>query len=209
MRIRIHEIKDTGLDLTFTESDAWVEQAISRVDEKIEGLASALRPKSAFPRPSAAHLLLSQVDGVVVVTGDIESSIQLHCSRCAKLFSMPVKTHFSSLFCQDPSVAGVGHMGLDENTGKMRPFGQNKGFARHAHENTGQDLDITYISNDYIDLAEVVTEQVRLEVPFQPLCKESCKGICPECGADWNTGKCACAKLQKSTPFSALKDLKL
>jgi uncharacterized protein len=109
-------------------------------------------------------------------------------------------------------MAGVAH--LSDET--KRPSGQNKGFARHAHDEAsddaisqGKDLDITYLSNDYVDLSEVLTEHLQLQVPFQPLCREECKGMCSQCGADMNVGRCACAKIANSHPFSALKDLKL
>ena len=108
-------------------------------------------------------------------------------------------------------MAGVAHQ---EAGGKVA--GTTKGFARHAHNSaedalieSGQDLDITYLSQDFIDLADVLTEQLQLQVPFQPLCKESCKGVCTQCGADLNVGRCACAKITKATPFSVLKDFKV
>jgi uncharacterized protein len=117
----------------------------------------------------------------------------------------------TGLFCKDPVMAGVGHL-----TEGNRPSGQNKGFARHAHDSAaddliseGKDLDITYLSNDYVDLSEVLTEQLQLQVPFQPLCKADCKGMCSHCGADLNTGRCACAKITNAHPFSVLKDLKI
>lgn len=119
-------------------------------------------------------------------------------------------------------MAGVAHLQRrkEDDMEIAKPVGQNHGFARHAHNyeaddestfggESGQDLDITYISEDFIELGDVLSEQLRLQVPFQPLCKEDCKGMCAQCGADLNLGRCACAKLAKATPFSVLKDLKL
>ena len=114
-------------------------------------------------------------------------------------------------------MAGVAHLQRQpESRDRGRPMGQNQGFARHAHNSdedeavlSGQDLDITYLSNDWIDLGDVMTEQLQLQVPFQPLCAESCKGMCTHCGTDLNRGRCACAKIKSDHPFSALRDLKL
>lgn len=104
-------------------------------------------------------------------------------------------------------MAGIGHLEAGQ------PAGQNKGFARHAHDKesaeNGQDLDITYLSQDFIELGDVLTEQLQLQVPFQPLCKDSCQGMCTQCGTDLNAGRCACAKIVKQTPFAVLKNLKL
>ena len=111
-------------------------------------------------------------------------------------------------------MAGVAHLhrqGTDLRE-PGRPMGQNQGFARHAHDtdnddriSEGKDLDITYLSHEYIELSDVLTEQLQFQVPFQPLCSETCQGICSLCGADLNHGRCACAKIKSSQPFSIPK----
>ena len=45
----------------------------------------------------------------------------------------------------------------------------------------------------HLDLGEVVREELALAVPAFPLCRESCAGLCPRCGADLNAGACSCA----------------
>lgn len=37
-----------------------------------------------------------------------------------------------------------------------------------------------------------VREEIILDNPIRVLCKEDCKGLCPECGVNLNTGKCRC-----------------
>jgi uncharacterized protein len=37
-----------------------------------------------------------------------------------------------------------------------------------------------------IDLAPVLREYMLLEIPFNPLCRPDCKGLCPVCGANQN-----------------------
>jgi uncharacterized protein len=114
-------------------------------------------------------------------------------------------------------MAGVGHLKMQTKgpaKGEFKPSGHTKGHARHAHDDnhdtsTSGDLDITYLSDDFIELGDVLTEQLQLQVPFQPLCKETCKGMCTQCGADLNQGRCACAKITKNTAFSVLQNLKL
>jgi uncharacterized protein len=217
MKIYLNELSDQETELDFSEEESWVRQAVENVDESLDGVPGATTtPKrpglvSAPVRPIEAHVSLRKVDNVIVVSGDVKTHIQLLCSRCATLFKMDCSPHFSALFCNDPVMAGVGHL---ESDGK--PGGQNKGFARHAHDQghdklaeDGKDLDITYLSEDFIDLQELLTEQLQLQVPFQPLCKEDCKGMCGNCGADLNVGRCACAKLGAGNAFLALKNLKL
>jgi uncharacterized protein len=58
-----------------------------------------------------------------------------------------------------------------------------------------------------IDVDEIVKEQILLAVPTRMLCREDCKGICPECGADKNTGECNCVTDEIDPRWAALKDL--
>ncbi len=212
MKIYLQEITDQETELEFTQDEPWVLEAVCRVDEDSETLP--LRKKM---RPIATSFSLRKVDEVVVVSGNIATHIHLLCSRCANSFERPCKIHFSGLFCKDPVMAGVAHLQRKPDSRERgRPMGQNQGFARHAHNyaedeaiSSGQDLDITYLSEDYINLADVTTEQLQLQVPFQPLCSDTCKGMCTHCGTDLNLGRCACSKIKSSHPFSALKDLKL
>ena len=213
MKIYLNEITDLETQLDFTQDEQWVLDAVTRVDEKTE---ESFHPKKK--RPVSVSLSLRNVDTVIVVSGKIDTFIELVCSRCAALFQRPCKTNFSGLFCKDPVMAGIAHLhrqGSDPREAGQ-PMGQNKGFARHAHnfandseEAQEKDLDITYLSHDIIDLAEVVTEQLQLQVPFQPLCKEDCKGMCSQCGTDLNLGRCACSKIKSSHPFSVLSDYKI
>lgn len=213
MRIFLNEISDQEKELDFTQDDAWVKQAVLSVDEPSEGGS-----KTVKNRPIEAHLSLRKVDEVIVISGKVKTFLELVCSRCANLFNHPCNPTFSALFCKDPVMAGVGHLQRDEDDSKgpLRPRGQNQGYARHTHAEesndglqTTRDLDITYLSHEYIDLGDVITEQLQLQVPFQPLCKEGCKGMCSQCGADLNIGKCACSRLTKNNPFSVLSDFKL
>ena len=206
MKIFLHEITDQETELDFTQEQGWVQAAVERVDERTDDF-----PRKKAVRPIHVHFNLRKVDDVVVVNGSVETSINFLCSRCAAPFQLKVSPHFSSLFCKDPVMAGVGF--LESSQGESKRAGQNKGFARHAHDEksgeNGQDLDITYLSQDFLELGDVLTEQLQLQVPFQPLCKETCQGICTQCGADLNAGRCACAKIAKQTPFAVLKNLKL
>lgn len=43
-----------------------------------------------------------------------------------------------------------------------------------------------HIVDEAIDLEGVLRDAVVLELPFTPLCKEDCLGLCPECGFNLN-----------------------
>ena len=41
-------------------------------------------------------------------------------------------------------------------------------------------------------LEDILREQLLLQLPMQRVCSETCKGICPVCGANRNEVKCGC-----------------
>jgi len=46
--------------------------------------------------------------------------------------------------------------------------------------------EIRHLEGDLLDLEPVLRDSVVLDLPFQPLCRPDCLGLCPECGADLN-----------------------
>ena len=200
MKVFLHEIASRPRDLHFDRLEPWAATVLETLDE------SAFRGQ----RPFRANFEFHHADGVYIVQGDLHTRLRLLCSRCGQDFEVPIDEGFSALFSTDPETAGVAYL-----AGKNRaPQQQNHGYARHAHDfeadatdlKLGQaDLDITYLNEETIDLAAILSEQVQLQIPFQPLCNEACKGLCPECGANLNLGRCACDRIKRESPFSVLK----
>ena len=53
--------------------------------------------------------------------------------------------------------------------------------------------DETYlIENDFADLAPLVHDAIFLDLPLAPLCRDDCRGLCPQCGIDRNEASCDC-----------------
>lgn len=50
------------------------------------------------------------------------------------------------------------------------------------------------VVNDKVDLAKIADDAVIMNMPVKFLCKDDCKGICPDCGADLNDERCKCEK---------------
>lgn len=64
---------------------------------------------------------------------------------------------------------------------------------------------------DSLVLDELVRQTVALSAPRQALCRPDCKGLCPVCGRNLNTGSCQCkpsdSAVDGSNPFAALQDI--
>jgi uncharacterized protein len=74
---------------------------------------------------------------------------------------------------------------------------------RGSHALGSQDLDVVFLPETVLDEAVLVREQFELQAPMSPLCKEDCQGLCPQCGKNWNKGKCTCSP-EAAKPPSAL-----
>ena len=59
-------------------------------------------------------------------------------------------------------------------------------------EGAGDDDEAYPLEGDLLDLGPMVRDAVVLELPLAPLCRQDCRGLCPECGSDLNAGDCGC-----------------
>jgi uncharacterized protein len=59
-----------------------------------------------------------------------------------------------------------------------------------------------------LDPGQAVREELILAVPDYVVCREECRGICPRCGADLNTGTCACEQKPVDSRWSSLEALR-
>ncbi|MDO5683949.1 MAG: DUF177 domain-containing protein, partial [Propionibacteriaceae bacterium] len=48
------------------------------------------------------------------------------------------------------------------------------------------DVEASRIVGELIDLEPLVRDEVVLELPFMPVCREDCAGLCQTCGANLN-----------------------
>ena len=46
-----------------------------------------------------------------------------------------------------------------------------------------EDDDVSRLEGDLLDLEPLLRDAVVLALPFQPLCRDDCPGLCTECGA--------------------------
>ena len=121
----------------------------------------------------------------VFVNGHVETRVQVECDRCLQQVELPVNSDFS----------------LEYITGSDYESSQ-------VAELTEAEMSVAVFDGKALDVDEIVKEQVVLAVPTRMLCREDCKGICPECGVDRNTGECSCVTDDIDPRWAALKNLK-
>lgn len=71
-----------------------------------------------------------------------------------------------------------------------------------------QELGLVEVEGGLFDSRPLVVEQVELSLPMKPLCREDCAGLCPQCGQDWNEGRCNCVHERVDPRWAALAVLK-
>lgn len=119
------------------------------------------------------------------LAGRVNGDVELTCSRCLEPFTMPVSADFD-----------LGYVPRTQNTGEGE---------REVEED---DLTTAFYSDDQIDLGHLILEQFQLALPMKPLCDEACKGLCPQCGTNLNTGSCDCTQKWEDPRLAALRELR-
>lgn len=82
-------------------------------------------------------------------------------------------------------------------------------FSHRLVESLEGDYNDEYIeTTDYkLDLSELVTTDILLNLPSKYLCKGDCQGLCHKCGHNLNLGECDCDKREIDPRLEALKQL--
>lgn len=104
-------------------------------------------------------------DRKILLRCKVEAKVMLECSRCLELYSQYLSFSYEEIYTEEP----------------FRVIGKL----------TEEDFKFT-IENNMIDISSSVRENIILNLPIKPLCKEDCKGLCPICGKNLNRETCSC-----------------
>ncbi|MGN0559409.1 MAG: YceD family protein [Acutalibacteraceae bacterium] len=82
-------------------------------------------------------------------------------------------------------------------------------FSHRLVTSLAGDSDDDYIeAPDFtVELDELITSDILLELPNKFLCRDDCKGLCPKCGKSLNDGECNCEKTAVDSRLDILKQL--
>ena len=114
--------------------------------------------------PVVASGTVRNTAGVLMMTGDLTTTIHGTCDRCASPFDREI--HFPI------NVVLVTELADEEN----------------------EDEWVFPLEGDSADLDDIVRTVFVLNLDSKLLCKESCKGLCHRCGKNLNDGPCSCQK---------------
>src|SRR5439155_23161716 len=75
-----------------------------------------------------------------------------------------------------------------------------------TEDSPGEDL--YPIREGVLDLEPMIRDAVVTAMPFAPLCRPDCRGLCQRCGGDLNLGECTCPP-DADRRWAPLADLEL
>lgn len=67
--------------------------------------------------------------------------------------------------------------------------------------------DYAVVENGFLDMDEQLREQLAAEFPARVLCREDCRGLCPQCGKNLNEGTCDCKTENEDPRMAPLRKL--
>ena len=114
--------------------------------------------------PVLASGTVRNTAGVLMMEGELSTTIHGLCDRCASPFDREI--HFPI------NVVLVTELADEEN----------------------EDEWVFPLEGDSADLDDIVRTVFVLNLDSKLLCKEDCRGLCPRCGKNLNDGPCNCQK---------------
>jgi uncharacterized protein len=186
MRVNIDEIKERGL-----------ERSWDLPREQVDGFVSGDRAGYRARGPAHVDAKLERIERRVRVAGRVRSPLTVPCGRCLSPVSVDLPVDFDlTLVPADAQHEGSGAP-READTG---PVG--------GTFDAGDAQEETY-TGKVIELDPIVREELLLALPGYPVCDESCKGLCPVCGANLNERECGCDRHVPDPRWAGLKNVKL
>jgi|GEM_PF-695655 len=130
------------------------------------------------PEPGEIQLTVEKIKDGFFLSGRLRVDIDLECSRCLA----PVRYTINETVKHVLTRVSLG----EESEAEWSLFG-------------GDDTEF--------NLAPLVRELILVSLPRKPLCRIDCRGLCPHCGFDLNTGSCECGKTTTDPRWASLADL--
>jgi uncharacterized protein len=113
--------------------------------------------------PVHSEIVLKEAGGTIMASGTLTTDVALTCSRCINVYTQHVEQKFSEV------------------------YRQHRDFNRLDPEDREEEQAFA-IDENKIDLTPLLTQTLVLAVPFKPLCREECPGLCPVCGEALENG---------------------
>jgi uncharacterized protein len=119
------------------------------------------------------------------VRGELRGEVEMLCARCLAPVRSPISCSMDLFYRPMKEIA------KDEEVSISRA-----------------ETEIGFYEGGGLELADVVREQIAIELPMRSLCREDCRGLCPVCGKNRNNEACICQETIADTRWEALRKWK-
>ncbi|WP_424215381.1 YceD family protein [Streptomyces sp. BI20] len=116
--------------------------------------------------PVELDLRLESVMEGVLVTGTARASAVGECVRCLETVERELEADFQELFTY--------------------PDADDRGRKAEPADDAEDDEDRYFLEDGLFDLEPLLRDSVVLALPLQPVCRQDCLGLCPDCGIGLN-----------------------
>jgi len=157
------------VSLQFNVSSLLKEPTGSIRDYDVEGRALVNEDGPDVRDVSGCVKFLRTNEGILV-TASLHGIEHESCSRCLKPIETGVDLEFQEMYYPVSDIV----------TGVRLPEPEDPEAFR---------IDSRHV----LDLEEAIRQFWTVARVMQPLCRADCKGLCPQCGQDWNDRGCDCA----------------
>ncbi len=133
---------------------------------------------------------LSRVDNDIRVNGAIEAQVEATCVSCLDTFKIEQKIPLELFLSPGEEAAEA-----DSEEEEILAEDEESGIDHYNPE-------------EPIEIGRMAVELLSVALPMHPRCKEDCKGLCQECGANLNHETCNCRHIADPR-WQALAKIKL
>lgn len=133
--------------------------------------------------PVSVEFNLTHNDGTVEADGTFRGELTSICGRCLVPFNDPISGDVEALFL--PSEEAL----------------------IEAKEEADDALYVGQIEDQAVDLGSIVRQDVLVQCPMRPLCRDDCEGLCPECGTNLNEDDCGHEQEMTDPRLSKLEEI--
>ena len=130
---------------------------------------------------------------VFSLRGGLRASLEIDCVRCLEPVSVAVQESLELMYIpQGGDGAAV------------------RGGATHQDEDRqleDDEMAVSYYQERELDLGQLIWEQLHLALPMKIVCRNDCRGLCAQCGANRNSEPCSCAESNVDPRLAQLKSL--
>ena len=135
--------------------------------------------------PVALRMVIHKDQDRFRLVGTVSTVLERACGRCLEPFAFPLERAFDLRYFPE----GISDTGSEPDEVEL----------------DDEDVALSFYRDDAIDLRELMREQFYLALPMKPLCRPSCQGMCPQCGANRNTETCDCEIRWEDPRLAGLK----